>query len=245
MSVINARNHWHRLWRRVVQADLPDLLPPKTFKPKFDLPLLKEYSKAAPESFWNSFPSNLQKPATSLVCYRKLKAFALEAGWRDLVLLDKICSDLRNGANLGCKGDFRKAGAAKNAPSAFTDGEKVTDAIADWLEKGFAYGPVPWSEVPPSAKFSGIMTRAKPTGSVRIILNLSSPKGSAVNEGINNQEFPAVMSSTTKWLRALWAAGRNCWISKTDWSDAYKHCAVREEDLPLQWFSWLGMNFME
>ena len=245
MSVINARNHWHRIWREVAHADLPELPPPKIFKPKFELPILKDYSKAAPKLFWTHFPSNLRKPATSLVCHKRLKSFALEAGWRDLVLLEKICSDLRNGANLGCKGEFRKAGAAKNAPSAFQDGEKVTDAIADWLEKGFAYGPVPLSDVPPSAKFSGIMTRAKPTGSVRIILNLSSPKGAAVNEGINNQDFPAVMSSTTKWLRALWAAGRKCWISKTDWSDAYKHCAVREEDLPLQWFSWLGMNFME
>ena len=32
---------------------------------------------------------------------------------------------------------------------------------------------------------------------------------------------------------------------KVDWSDAYKHVAVRREDLKLQWFSWLGMAFCE
>ena len=89
------------------------------------------------------------------------------------------------------------------------------------------------------------MCRQKPNGSVRIILNLSSPLGACVNEGIDEREFPATMSSTTKWLRVLNKAGRGCRMVKVDWSDAYKHVAVRREDLKLQWFSWLGMAFCE
>ena len=89
-------------------------------------------------------------------------------------------------------------------------------------------------DVPVNAKFSGIMACPKQSGAVRIILNLSAPKGSSVNEGIDNSQFPAVMSSTKKWLTALWLAGKCCWITKTDWSDAYKH--LREKDLCLQWF---------
>jgi hypothetical protein len=53
------------------------------------------------------------------------------------------------------------------------------------------------------------------------------------------------MSSTTAWLVVLHKAGRNCWICKTDWSDAYKHFAVREQDTDLQWFSWGGKFFKE
>ncbi len=34
-------------------------------------------------------------------------------------------------------------------------------------------------------------------------------------------------------------------MTKLDWSDAYKHVAVREEDIPLQYFEWLGMYFAE
>ena len=244
-DVLRARDGWHGIWTDVMLSPIPDLPPLKTFKPKFALPKLSNYEGAAPAAFWEQFPSNLIMPATSLVCPDRLKHLALEAGWKDLDLLEKICSDLRFGADLGCRGEVRKAGRARNAPSAYKDGEKVTDAIADWLKKGFAYGPVPPEDVPASAKFSGIMTRAKPSGSVRIILNLSSPKGSAVNEGIDNSEFPTLMSSTSKWLTALWSAGKCCLISKSDWIDAYKHCAVREEDLTLQWFTWLGLNFME
>ncbi len=87
--------------------------------------------------------------------------------------------------------------------------------------------------------------QAKPNGSVRIILNLSSPEGLSVNEGIDEKDFPATMSSTLKWIRVLNRAGRNCRMTKVDWSDAYKHLAVRVEDLNLQWFSWLGMAFCE
>ena len=34
-------------------------------------------------------------------------------------------------------------------------------------------------------------------------------------------------------------------MTKADWSDAYKHIHVREEDRDLQWFEWLGRYFVE
>ena len=89
------------------------------------------------------------------------------------------------------------------------------------------------------------MTRPKPNGGTRIILNLSAPKKRSVNDGIDSNEFPTKMSSTTEWLRVLHRTGRNCWILKTDFADAYKHVAVRLEDVNLQWFEWLGMGFAE
>ena len=170
---------------------------------------------------------------------------AKEAGNVDPVTLGLVCEDLRNGARLGCTGLSRGPSWASNAPSAYENGHKVTDAICDWVHKGFALGPVPLDDLPASAKVSGVMTRDKPNGSVRIILNLSSPKGCSVNDGIDSDEFPTIMSSTTKWLIALNKAGPRCKISKTDWADAYKHVAVRSQDLDLQWFVWLGQAFCE
>ena len=241
----NAQAQWLEVWKSVARSPVQELPPPKIFKPKFDLPLLPRYDGVAPQAFWDEFPSNRIAPAKSLINADVLKSLALDCGFNDLALLNKIFKDLHEGADIGCAGEVRKASRARNAPSAHMNGEKVTDAIADWIVKGFAYGPVQEADVPPNAKLSGIMTRAKPSGSVRIILNLSAPKGFAVNEGIDNSHFPTVMSSTTKWVRALWLAGKGCWISKVDWADAYKHCAVREQDLDLQWFKWLGRYFCE
>ena len=89
------------------------------------------------------------------------------------------------------------------------------------------------------------MVREKPDSSVRIILNLSAPKGQSVNDGIDAEKFPAVMSSTEAWLTVLNKAGKNCWIAKIDFADAYKHVAVHEEDTDLQWFEWGGRFFKE
>lgn len=153
--------------------------------------------------------------------------------------------DLKYGVKIGCNGTFRQPTFATNAPSAYADGPQVSDAIADWLKKGFAYGPVPLDQVPTNAKFSGIMTKPKPNGSVRIILNLSAPLGSSVNEGINPSDFPTTMSSTTAWLRVLRTVGKNAKMCKIDWADAYKHLAVHPEDTDLQWFTWAGKAFKE
>ena len=89
------------------------------------------------------------------------------------------------------------------------------------------------------------MCRQKPNGSARIILNLSAPEGISVNDGIDNEDFPTSMASTAMWLAVLDRAGRACLISKCDWAAAYKHLAVRPEDVVLQWFHWLGRDFVE
>jgi len=159
--------------------------------------------------------------------------------------LRKLLKDLECGADIGCRGEYRSSSVCNNAPSAFEFGYQVTDAIADWVHKGFAYGPVDQSDVPAIAKVSGIMVREKPNGAARVILNLSAPAGLSVNDGINSDDFPAVMSSTKAWLIVLNKAGHGCWITKCDWSDAYKHIAVRAEDTDLQWFEWNGKYFKE
>ena len=46
-------------------------------------------------------------PAASSIDHELLRLLALDAGFRDYVLLDKICADLKDGAVIGCKPEFR------------------------------------------------------------------------------------------------------------------------------------------
>ena len=183
--------------------------------------------------------------ARSLINHETLNLLALETGFPDLATLRKVLEDLQFGARIGCKPPFRGPSRSSNAPSAFADGYKVTDAIGTWIKKGFAYGPIRPSDLPAHAKISGIMTRAKPDGSVRIILNLSAPEGRSVNDGIDSAEFPTSMSSTRQWLEVLHRVGRGALFCKCDWADAYKHIAVHPDDTDLQYFEWLGACFKE
>ncbi len=107
-------------------------------------------------------------------------------------------------------GGAREPSHSSNAVSAYQYGPQVTDAIAEWVAKGYAFGPVTAAEVLAGAKVSSIMVRPKPNGSVRVILNLSAPKGHSVNDGISKDEFRAKMSSTAAWLEVLDEDGLGC-----------------------------------
>ena len=175
----------------------------------------------------------------------KLISLALAVGGMDMEMVRLVCRDLEHGADIGCRGVGREPAVSGNAASCQLFPGQITDAIGSWLDKGFAAGPFTAAELPVGAKVNGIMCRPKPSGAVRVILNMSAPAGKSVNDGIDSGEFPAVMSSTAKWLAVLNKAGRGCLMTKVDWADAYKHVRVRAADTALQWFSWMGMFFVE
>ena len=238
----------HEKWWTVICTENEKGRPPlprkKTFNPKVDLPKLRSYRGQANKAFWDAFPRNFAWPGKSLINPDVLESLGLSLG-----LLDddfkKVVNDVRHGASLGCRGEARLPSVCKNAASAYEFGAQVSDAIAMWVKNGFAHGPVRAEELPADAKVAGILCVEKPNGSVRVILNLSSPKVGSVNSGIKKEEFPAVMSSTAKWVEVLNKAGRRCRMVKADWQDAYKHIPVCQGDLNLQWFSWLGRYFCE
>jgi hypothetical protein len=218
----------------------------KVFKPKFPgIPKLECYKKLAPESFWENFPVNLVCPGKPSLNKKKIKQWAFALGVSDEARLNRVIEYIDKGADIGCRGTARNPSRSSNAASAYEYGPQVTDAVAEWVHKGYAYGPVKADQVPAGAKVSGIMVRPKPNGSVRVILNLSAPKGNSVNDGIDKDDFPAKMSSTAAWLEVLDRAGKGCLIMKTDWAAAYKHICVRECDTDLQWFCWAGKFFKE
>ena len=241
----SVRDYWVKKLQLIKARETPAMPKAKRFKSKHHLPNLDDYSCEAPDWFWDIFPKNLNEQTNSMIDGEKLRMLAIQCGYSDLEHLDKVVSWVVKGADIGCKGEFRNPSRVKNAASSLKDGNKVTDCIADWVVKKFAYGPVPINRIPEQAKVSCLMTRPKPNGSARVILNLSSPKGASVNEGIDTDEYPAKMSSTTEWLKVLNRVGQFCKICKVDYADAYKHIKVRLEDTDLQWFTWLDKAFKE
>ena len=213
--------------------------PPKQFKSKLGLP---EHTSA---NFWASFPVNRNLNGLALISAKKLYSLALATGVPNMDRVEIVCRELKDGADIGCRGAARAATASKNASSCTGQEAAISEAVAGWVLKGFAAGPFEKAEVPAAAKISGMMCRPKPNGSVRVILNLSAPAGVSVNDGIAAEEFPAVMSSTAKWLLVLNKAGRGALMTKIDWADAYKHIRVRPADRDLQWFQWLDKYFVE
>ena len=239
-----AKQEWIGIIQEVRGQGCPAHPPSKVFKPKHGLPKLEDYKGAAPPGYWSIFPTNYEHVRPSLICPKKLRRLAKEYGVQG-AMLDQVLIDLEEGADIGCRGLAREPTFSTNAPSAYQFGAQVSDAIADWVAKGVAFGPVERKDLPADAKINGIMCKEKPNGSVRIINNLSMPKGQSVNDGINKYEFPAIMSSTTKFVGAVNRSGPGSYMTKLDWESAYKHISVRQKDRNLQWFQWMDRFFME
>ena len=238
------RKHFFLL-EEASKLEVMGTLPLKIFKPKFNLPVLQRYDIPAGKDYWCHWPKNFNQNQKQPINVELFKKMAIDAGFHDLELLEMIYSDLKYGAKLGCKGRFREPTKSSNAPSSFEYGERVSDSICEWIKAGYAAGPYELDEIPDDAKISGLMVKLKPNGKARLILNLSAPKGSSVNEGIDKKEYPAKMTSTMKFVRVLNKCGRNCKFVKLDWSAAYKQVKVAEEDRILQYFEWLGRYFLE
>ena len=239
-------NRWREEFRIAAECTEVMGIKEKVFKPKFpELPVLANYRSKAPAAYWDLFPKNNTCPAVPGINRVAIQQIANTVGVSDIARLNRVIKRTVEGADIGCKGKFRDSSQSTNAANTYEHGPEVSDAVASWVQKKVVFGPVSKAEVPVEAKINGIMVRVKPDSSVRIILNLSAPKGASVNEGIDSEDFPAKMSSTEAWVKVLNKAGRGCWISKTDFKDAYKHVTVREEDTDLQWFEWAGGYFKE
>ena len=210
---------------------------------------LEDYSVAAPESFRKDIKFNSWETMRLRKCdinVELLERLATETKFPNETMLGKILEDLKEGARIGVNESYRVSSSSSNAPSAIEHGEEVTDALLDWIDEDYVIGPYDPDKVPfRNKKISGLMCRIKPNGKARIIINFSKGRPSSVNEGINKDEYPTAMSSTTEWIRVMLRCGRNCRFSKCDWSLAYKQIRVHPEDVWMQGFAWLGKIFFE
>ena len=236
---------WKQRAEMVMKEGVLGAPPKKELGSKYKLPAGCDGSTDPGAEFWGKFPRKRDQTGTVLVTAMKLMSLALAVGGVDMGMVELVCQDLEQGADIGCRGVAREPTVSGNAASCRQYPEQITDAVGGWLEKGFAAGPFSKEEVPAHAKINGMMCRPKPSGAVRVILNMSAPDGKSVNDGIDAGDFPTVMSSTAKWIAVLNRAGKGCLMTKADWADAYKHIRVRAADRVLQWFSWLGMFFVE
>ena len=230
-----------------------EIPPMKEFIPKMDLPKLKNYRGIPPASYWQHWPKRTFEQAAvgkSWVSSKKLREMATRYGYTDWSRLERVVERLDNGANVGCTGRGRLPTVTPNAKSAYMYGDRVADSLAEWIRDGILIGPLDDEEVPfEDITISSILVRLKPNGKARIIVNLSAPDNEegpgSVNSGIDVKDFPAKMSSTSKFVESLLRVGRNALITKSDWNSAYKHQFVRWEDLKLQFIKFLGKYFCE
>ena len=176
--------------------------PLKVFKQKHPrLPILRDYSANLPESFWRKWlrrDYGSLTPAISWILPEALEGEARRLGYKDKESrLKKTLKRLREGADIGCRGSARLPTKARNSPTAYQYGARVMDTIQGWVVDGLCYGP-------PTAPYP------KPWH--------KEDEPSAVNTGVDKEEFPASMGSTRSFSISLSKAGCPAEMIKIDWN---------------------------
>ena len=128
------------------KAEVPDKMPLKDFKKKFvEIPTLGDYSKKRlPDWWWGTWTKKTYEqslPPKSSVNPELLQAACGAAGCGGTKRLHRVLQRLRCGATLGCTGAARLPTMMKNNDAAFRYGERVVDALQEWIVKGCAVGP--------------------------------------------------------------------------------------------------------
>lgn len=90
----------------------------------------------------------------------------------------------------------------------------------------------------------GVIPKTNP-GRWRLILNLSSPKGSSVNDGIDPERCSLSYMKVDDATRAIEKVGRGAKLAKVDIKSAYWTIPVQQEDMHLLGMMWEGELYVD
>ena len=92
---------------------------------------------------------------------------------------------------------------------------------------------------------SPIGSAPKPDGSVRLILDLSSPRSDSVNDGISKEQFACKYAKFDDAIAIVLSLGPGAFMGKVDIKHAFRVCPVRPDQWPLLCFRWAGHFFTD
>ena len=213
-----------------------------------EIPPLDNYSKSAPDWFWEKFPKSdpevLNRRKLNVKNLKKL----IQKCWFDWTPAQRETAKraLRN-ADGGAHTKLKKSLGplkAKNVRSAHKNGMWMTDVIASWVKKGFVAGP--FTRAPLKNFRQNPMMAAEQRTKVRPIMNLSAPLGESFNEAVDTRDLCKLrMSSAKLFGDALLKMGKRAVMSKFDIQDAYKLIQNHPSQRRLFGFKWLGKFFLD
>ena len=91
----------------------------------------------------------------------------------------------------------------------------------------------------------GVIPKRGRAGKWRLIVDLSSPEGRSVNEGISSENCSISYTSVDEAVRMIRQLGRGTQLAKLDLKEAYRMVPVFPKDRPLLGIYWQGKIFID
>ena len=181
----------------------------------------------------NPLPSRVQNNYVNIYRLKELLS-----DYPDQEFVASIISGFKFGFDIGFRGTITNT-FPNNNKSAHVHKAGVTEAIRKEVSKGHTAGPFPTPPFPIN-HISPLGAAPKPDGSIRLIMDLSQPKGNSINDFISKDEFPCHYTPFDEATRLVREAGPGCFMTKVDIKHAYRLLPVRPEDWPLLVYCWEG-----
>ena len=191
-------------------------------------------------------PPSLHLPA--MVLPIRVDRLELELhGHPDQAKVAYVISGLRNGFHLGFhSSSISLKSATSNMPSALLQPSIIDSYLQNELHKGRIASPFPIPPLPNlhTSHFGVILKKHQP-GKWRLILDLSSPVGASVNDGIPEDVFSVQYMSVDDIIDGIITYGRGTLMAKFHIESAYRIVPVHVGDRFLLGMQWRGNFFID
>ena len=131
-----------------------------------------------------------------------------------------------------------------NLTSALLHPDTVSAALAKEVSNGHTAGPFQTPPIP-NLQCSPLGVVPKKDGTWRIIMDLSSPHGSSINDYISKEEFSLHYATFDQALSLVARYGKDALMAKLDIKHAFRLCPVRLEDRELLGIHWQGQYYID
>ena len=157
----------------------------------------------------------------------------------DKQFVDYILNSLAQGFHIGINPNHRCMSCKDNMRSAYEHPQPVEDYLATELAAGRIAGPFDPDELQHvTVSRFGVIPKANQAGKWRLILDLSSPKDSSVNDGIQGELCSLVYISTDDAVEKAMELGKGALLAKVDVEHAYRNIPVHPDDRSLIAMTW-------
>ena len=164
----------------------------------------------------------------------------------DARLKDYVLRGIREGFRVGY--DYRKHRCRKvkdNLRSALEHPDVVRKFIGEECAEGRLLGPFSPDSLPSvQVNRFGVIPKSTP-GKWRLILDLSSPEGHSINNGIDPELCSLSYVSADDAAHAVAKLGRGAGLAKVDIKSAYRMVPVHPEDRMLLGMIWEGALYVD
>ena len=137
----------------------------------------------------------------------------------------------------------------RNLQSAYLNPVPVSEYIAAEARADRLRGPFPTgdSRIPEQVRISpfGLIPKRQQPGKWRLIVKLSSPKGSSINDGISSEHCSLKYAGLDEAVAMCQRLGTGCLLAKLDLKQAYRVVPVHPSDWHLLGMQWQGQVYLD